>query len=397
MYVGPQSGKFAIVHNEGLPITHMFNWNLDIAHTPETYYASNTLWAPNRNPGVIDWTGNFSLFDGQRLWLPGEYFPCIEFFTAPTSGVYGNVGQTYTGQAIVESNVITWAWGPEQSLIQQINFAANGCVANRNRVIDDTTILTPNKMCGLQLQWGKTDTPSFVPIENVQQAVLTVEASNPTYVNSSTGCCTHRRPGNINWTLALTLTDHRSVTFTRNDLLTFRLFNSSTTFWELAYGIFNGTSGVIANRQTGEIQQQVSNFSMKAMSDNSLGHIAYGTAGTIANPSSIWWPPVPTANSTPNEPTVVAGAQEGAGVYNVDLTWTAPSSGDQSGYTIWASLDGVDFAVVGCSFTESFKDVGLPPVVGGNDYDVWYKINAFNAQGQGPFSDVSAPISISET
>ena len=76
-------------------------------------------------------------------------------------------------------------------------------------------------MCGLQLEWGKTESPVFSLIDNVEQAVLTLQATNPSYVNSSTGCCTHRRPGNIDWTLALTLTDHRSVTFTRNDLLTF--------------------------------------------------------------------------------------------------------------------------------------------------------------------------------
>ena len=66
MFEGPQSGKFAIIHEEGLPITHMFNWNLDISHTPETYYASNTRWGADRNPGVIDWTGNFSVFDGKK-------------------------------------------------------------------------------------------------------------------------------------------------------------------------------------------------------------------------------------------------------------------------------------------------------------------------------------------
>ena len=166
--------------------------------------------------------------------------------------------------------------------------------------------------------------------------------------------------------------------------------------------MFVGTSGVVANRQTGEIQQQVSNFSMKALSANSVGHIAFGTAATIGLPANIWWPPVPTTNTTPGTPTVVAGSQEGAAVYNVDLTWTAPPTGvepgdDIVGYTIWASLDGVDFAVVGCSADTSYKDVGVPPVVGGADYDIWYKINAFNAQGQGPFSDISAAINISET
>ena len=391
MYQGPQSGKFGIIHNEALPITHMFNWTFDtISHTPETYYASNTLWGPDRNPGVIDWTGNFSLFDGRAIIFPGQFLKCLEFFTAPTTGVYGNVGQTYCGQGIVDSVVLTWAWGPEQSLTQVVNFSANGCLANRNRVIDDTTIRTPDKMCGLQLQYGLTETPSWTLFENIQQAVLTMESTNPTYVNSSTGCCTHRRPGNINWTLALTLTDHRTITYSRYDLLSFRLYNAPTTFWELAYAIFSGTSGVVANRQTGEIQQQVANFSMKALSDNSVGSIAWGTSGGLQN----YWPPVATTETVPDAPTAVSGSESTP--YNVSVGWTAPAGGAAvTGYTVWASLDGVDFAVVGCSASDSYLDIGLPELrQGQTEYDVWYKINAFNARGQGPFSAISAAIEI---
>ena len=393
MYQGPQSGKFGIIHNEELPITHMFNWTFDtISHTPETYYASNTLWGPDRNPGVIDWTGNFSLFDGRYIIFPGQFLKCLEFFTAPSTGVYGNVGQTYCGQGIVDSTVLTWAWGAEQSLTQVVNFSANGCLANRNRVIDDTTIRTPDKMCGLQLQYALGDgVPSWVLFENIQQAVLTMESNNPTYVNSSTGCCTHRRPGNINWTLALTLTDHRTVTYSRTDLLSFRLYNSATTFWELVFGIFSGTSGVIANRQTGEIQQQVANFSMKALSDNGVGHIGWGTDPLSA---PYIWPPVATTNTVPGPPTGVSGSESTP--YNVSVGWTAPSTGDApTGYTVWASLDGVDFAVVGCSASDSYLDIGLPTLrQGESDYDVYYKINAFNAQGQGPFSAVSAAVNV---
>ena len=103
MFFGPQSGKFGVIHDNGAAITHMFNWVLDsINHSPETYYSSNTLWGANRNPGVIDWTGNFSLFDGNYIIFPGQFFNCMEFFTAPISGVYGNPGTVYCGQAIVE-------------------------------------------------------------------------------------------------------------------------------------------------------------------------------------------------------------------------------------------------------------------------------------------------------
>jgi hypothetical protein len=217
-----------------------------------------------------------------------------------------------------------------------------------------------------------------------------MESTNPTYVNSSTGCCTHRRPGNINWTLALTLTDHRSITYTRNDLLSFRLYNSPTTFWELAFAIFSTTSGVVANRQTGEIQQQVANFSMKALSANTVGHIGWGTTGGLQK----YWPPVATTETVPGPPSAVSGTESTP--YNVSVGWTAPSTGGvASGYTVWASLDGIDFAVVGCTATDSYLDLGLPELrTGQSDYDVYYKINAYNQYGQGPFSPISAAVNV---
>jgi hypothetical protein len=391
MFFGPQSGKFAVVHDGLTAITHMFNWNIDShSHTPETYYASNTKWGASRNPGVMDFTGNFSLFDGNYIVFPGDFFKCIEFFTAPTSGVYGNPGSTYCGQGIVESNVITWAWGPEQSLTQQINIAANGCLATRDRTLDDTNISTPAKMCGLKLQWTVEPTPStWLEIENAQQAVLTMTASNPSFVNSSTGCCTHRRPGNIDWTLAVTYTDHRAFIIVRESPYSFRLFNTPTTFWELSYAIFGSVTGITADRQTGAIQTQVANFMMKAIEDETMGYIR----PPGGNPSGVddLWPPVPTLLTVPTVPTIGTAVQEG-GAYNVDVTWTPESSGDATGYTIWASYDDIDFACVGCSVSSPYKDIGVPPTA--TSYPMYYKVSAFNAQGQGEFSEsVTATVS----
>ncbi|GAG21902.1 unnamed protein product, partial [marine sediment metagenome] len=165
-------------------------------------------------------------------------------------------------------------------------------------------------------------------------------------------------------------------------------------------GIFSGTSGVVANRQTGEIQQQVANFSMKALSANSIGNISWGT-DPLTHPDNDVWPPVPTTDTVPGAPTAVSGNESTP--YNVSVGWTAPPVGvepgdDITGYTVWASLDGIDFAVVGCSDSDSYLDIGLPELRAGEvNYDVYYKINAFNAQGQGPFSDVSAAIEIDGT
>lgn len=378
MFQGPQSGKFGVIHNEAAPITHMFNWVLDsINHSPETYYASNTLWGPNRNPGVIDWSGNFSLFDGDYIIWAGEFLKCLEFFTAPTTGVYGNPGTTYCGQGIVESVALTWAWGAEQSLTQVVNVAANGCIASRDRVIDDTVVETPAKMCGLQLHMAIDDPPTaWGIIDNVQQAVLTMSAANQPFVNSSTGCCTHRRPGNLDWTLALTMTDHRAVLISRENVPSFRLYNTTTTFWELVYSIFMSKTGITADRQTGAIQSQVVNYQMKAISDTTMGEI-------IAPDTTTLWPPVATLLSTPDAPTAVAGTPTGN---DVSVGWTPPAGGEApTSYTIWASQDGVDFACVGCSASSPYVDVGVPATT-----ELFYKVAGANAQGQGPFSVMSA-------
>ena len=379
MFEGPQSGKFGVIHNLDLAITHMFNWSLDnVSHTPETYFASNTKFAPNRNPGVVDWGGNFSLYDGAYIIFPGEFLYCLEMFTAPTSGVYGNVGNTWCGQAIVESVTLNWAWGAEQSLTQQVVIAANGDIAQRNRVIDDTGTASPNKMCGLAPTWAIDNPPTaWSTIENVQSMALTFTSANQPFVNSSTGCATHRRPGNLDWTLAITFTDHRVVTFTREQVRSFRLYNSTTTYWELVYSIYAGMSNIVADRESGAIQAATANWSMKAFGAATLGH--------IANPATVnVWPPVASATSVPDAPTSPAAAD--AGGQDMNVTWTAPAGGvTPVGYTVWASVDGIDFACVGCNTDTSYTDVGLQP----NAVGYYYKIAAYAANGQGPFSTVS--------
>jgi hypothetical protein len=396
MFEGPQSGKFGVLHADTLPITHMFNWTIDsIDHSPETYYASNTLGAPDRNPGVINWTGNFSVFDGKYLIFPGQFLYSLEMFTAPRSGVYGNTGPTYAAQAIVESNTITWAWGEEQSLTQVINIAGNGCILGRERVIDDLGTLTPAKMCGLQLQtaFGAAATP-WQTLNNIQQAVLTVTSANQPFVNSSTGCCTHRRPGNIDWTLALTYTDHRIITIARTDLVSFRTWISPTQYWDFIYGIIMSASNIVADRQSGSIESQVGNFQMKALSgEGTRGSISYfnGTA-----PVAIW-PPVATTNTVPGPPQTVAAGLNVGDNNDVDVTWSVPVTGDPAtAYSIWASPDGIDYSCIGYDSVPdlAYTDVGVGQysLPGGTDW--WYKVAGINAQGQGEFSAPDGPLTV---
>lgn len=290
---GPRSGKFGIVQ-VGSPLaaaTPMFNWTLIDDMAPEVYYASNTRGGAQRQAGVEDFQGSFNLYSGFPIVgalpiLPGTKLS-VELFTAPDTGIYGNPGTIYFGNIIVDSVSIAWQWQPTASLVTTVNFSAISCLQTKTGVIDDLSLLTPAKMCGLPLEYSIDDGQAWLPWDNVVNLSLNLTVGNQPIVNSSTACCTNRNAGNVDWGIVATEQECSEQFPKGTEDLRVKLYDTATTFWDIKWGFVRGYTNLTVNRQTGQIITRDLNIDMNAISGQEIGVI------TMPN-TLIYWPPVPT-------------------------------------------------------------------------------------------------------
>lgn len=275
--MGVHSGKFAVLNG----FSTVRNWNISDTITNPKYVASNTLSGTGRGVGIQDWSGSFGFYGAVPTVFPGETFAFLGY-TAPVDDVEGSVGQRGTGNAIVDSVAITWNWTNGEIINAVANFSGNGSLAwASGAAIEDVSAPDVPSVCGTKIQASIPDGSAFVDIANVEQAVLTISAANQSYVNSSTNCWTARKPGIIDWTLALTIQDDIFIGKGLDKQI--KCFIDATDFYLLKWGKMKDISGITANRETGEIIKHNATFEMN-------GFVG-GVAGQIVLPDeSIWWP-----------------------------------------------------------------------------------------------------------
>lgn len=287
--MGVHSGKFGVVHkivdSNRSAVEYIRNWSLEDTQAPESYYASNTRGGQFANQGVFDNTGSFSGFGGDPLLFPGDLFE-FEGYTAPDTDVYNTAGDIYKLSAIVESLTITWGWGASQTLGWSIDFAAasSGLSIESGAAILDDAVTVPEKMCGLVVEYtDDTDAPAaYAPWGNVITATLTFTAANQPYVNSSTGCNTYRKPGNLGWTLSLVeqRQDQLQAKGTQHRWKIYTDFAGDEA-WILEYGMITGYTGLTVDRETGGIIQKTVNVTMQGSNGTTLGQITRPSGAAV--------------------------------------------------------------------------------------------------------------------
>lgn len=305
---GPRSGKHGLgLYGAGTVYQALRNWVLNHTSTPEDYVHSGTAGGHDRVGGVFDANGTFDQFGGTPVQFPGDTFTFIGF-EGPDTGVYGQSGNALTLPSIVDSLTINWDWAPGGRLSMSTTFSANGCLdteTSSSYTNDDPSLYgCPTRMCDLSI-WaqrvcdangigsqgsGSGETGgALTRLDNLASATLTFTADNQTVVNSSTYCCTERRPGNVDWTLAI-VDQENYVQFQESDIYLFKLYVNATLFWELAWGIFTGVDNVNVNRETGEIISKTNNFAMKGLLCCGAGDTA-PDMGYIKSPGAVTrWP-----------------------------------------------------------------------------------------------------------
>jgi len=274
----PHSGKFGVVDGQST----VKNWNIGETSTPMPYVASNTLCATGRLKGIEDWAGGFTQFQHTPLLMPGDNFT-FTGYTAPDSDVKGGTGETFVGAAIIDGVTISWNWVTGEIISVDLTFSGNGALAQSTAVHSDVTVPDVDSTINTKITYGE-EGAGAVEWENLTTAVLNITAANQTFVNSTTGPFINRKPGVIDWNLAVTQedVDRGAQTFDKGDSVEFNLFVDATDFWRLKFGIVKDFTNITVDIETGAIIAQTVSIEMDGFNPSS---------GVIFFPGGAqWWP-----------------------------------------------------------------------------------------------------------
>lgn len=274
-----RSGKHGVVNGQST----IRNWNInDDANNPR-YIASNTRKGAARRNGINSWAGAFNGYGHTPAVMPGEIFAFVGY-TAPDDDVSG-AGEKATGNAIVDSLVVNWNYAGGEVINHTVNFSGHlGLTWASGTAVSDVTDPELHPLCDVIWEYSLNGT-DFFEITDLVSAALTLTSENLSYVNSSTGCNTGRKAGNLDWTLALVQQDvvRGAYAFDKGDDLVLRGYVDDTDFWLLKWGKVKNFSNITVDIETGAIIQRTINIEMNGFTS---------AIGQIRKPGAVsdWWP-----------------------------------------------------------------------------------------------------------
>lgn len=287
--MGVHSGKWGTING----VNTVGQWSVNDIQASQKFVASNTKGGAGRRAGVKDWNGSYNAWGELPAVLPGAAFT-FDGYTAPDTEVYNDGGTIISGNAIVDSVAITYNWGTGAIISHVVNFSGNGPLTRDvdAAILDAASVVAPTVCAASILYADSDDFADYTALAAVEQVVLTITSENKSYANSDTNCWMQRKPGPIDFTLAVTQQDNYA------DLPAKDLFKGAdygikfgTDFgvpllrWELQYCHLKEVTGLTVNRETGDIIKRTLNFEMN-------GFPAGFPVGKILRPGSAtaWWP-----------------------------------------------------------------------------------------------------------
>lgn len=233
--MGLITGMFGVVNGQQA----VRNWQINHTSAPKKYVDSSTKGAPGRKRGIQDWTGSFSCYGKKPLVLPKEVFT-MRGYCGPETGVEGDDGDVYGGEAIVDSVAISWNFETGDLIGHVVNFGGRVPLERTADVYEDNSTPAQQECIGLGIEVdGET-------VRRVTTITLTLTAENKTYVDSSTAGWTGRLPGNIDATLAFGVhgTNPDDFILSVGGDLDVKLYVDDTDFWRLRWMHFKDVSGI---------------------------------------------------------------------------------------------------------------------------------------------------------
>lgn len=291
--MGVHSGRYATVNG----LSTLRNWSVNDSQNLAKAVASNTAFGTESGRGVEDWTGSVQVYGRQPTKMPGDTFAFVGY-EAPNNDA-GGVGMRYSGTAIITQLVANWNWSSAEFLNYQLDFGGHLALVGADGAFPpDLSIPVFQSPSGLKPLYSVDFGANFVEWTDVATAVWTLTNSVQTYVNSSSYVAdspgpggrvwTGRKPGNIDWTLAITEHNGDRTRFKKGDQLAIKLPvgpASSPTYWLLKYGRVKDFTNIVLDREGAKIIQQTVNLDMSGVREDT------GALGIIQMPdTSVYWP-----------------------------------------------------------------------------------------------------------
>lgn len=275
-----RSGRLGVVNGHG----SIQNWQTQQVQTPARFAASNTGGGMASREGSHDWSGSFLQMLALPTIMPGEKFTFLGY----TNDEDGSGSASYTGDAIVDSVAITWNWQTGATIQTAVTFSGDGEYTDGVATGTDATVLDTDEACGTKIEVDGVEWTDLV------SATLTITSANVAYTNSSTvengKCWANRRPGVIDWSLAVQEENSDGLPAGRavgadGEI---KLYSDATLFWHLIEGHFVDDTGLNIDRNSGAIIGRTRNLVMNG------AHQGAAQLGAIIKPGgSLWWGTAP--------------------------------------------------------------------------------------------------------
>lgn len=255
-------------------------WSVSYQGNPWEYYASNTLGASGQLAGNNDWSGSYELLGYEALRMPGEEFT----FKGSVNGTKG-----CSGNAIVDSIVVTAAIATGGSITTVINFSSNGALNVGDVVATDETVPQPPEAKNAKIfvvDSEETDPLNPIEVPDVQSVTMTITADNKEYVADGE---TLRIAGNFTVTLSYDMleSDWLLLPAPNDNLLVYFYVDLVTKalFWELKWMTVDTLTDLKCDIDTNEIVGATVNTKFNGFLEGATGHI-----NAPAESPSNWWP-----------------------------------------------------------------------------------------------------------
>lgn len=282
------TGRWGMVNGA----TKIRNWSIQDGYADNTLVHSGTEYGTDRENGPYDWSGSFSAYGHSPIVMPGEYLSFIGY-RAPDATDDADNGDRYSGQVYIDSVAITINFQTNEVISHVVNFGGNGdlTIAQGVEIAGGAASANPTPCAGKIVTFvsGSPDVETI--LQHVTQATLTFSKPAITSVNSGTTagsekCITMREAGPaIDWTMSITTEEGvRNTSLIPGSNHKWRVYVTSSDFWELVWGKINDITGLTVDRETGAIISQTYNVAMKSHLSGVTGNITKPGAGTN------WWP-----------------------------------------------------------------------------------------------------------
>ena len=274
------AGLFGMVNGQST----VRNWSVSDAATSVAYGASNLRAGTHRKRGVNSWSGSFAGNGGLPAVMPGETFT-FTGYTAPTTGVHGTAGITYSGTAIVDSVEITWNFSTNEIVQWKVNFSGHLALVKGTGTETDATTPVHPLTAATKVEYFNV---SWQELSNVVSVTLTISAANQDYVDSSTivsgVAWTGKKEGRIDWNANIVLnTDDQPLAKGSDQQL--RLYTDASLFWLLEWGHLRDYTNLNVDNDSGAILQQTMAFEKAGLDPTT------SALGTITKPGgTVFWP-----------------------------------------------------------------------------------------------------------